>query len=132
MTPDELRQVGVSADQVRALKHIDAGPVLGPAPGWNARIWLENVCDGPELAVKPGLRQTYDAYITALSPDVVKALIARVERAEAALREIAAHKTMDELEAAGIEQYVDESDFVTDFAGCVTTARAALAALEAS
>ena len=114
MTPDELRQAGVSADQVRALKHIDAGPVLGP--------------DG----VKPGLRQTYDAYITALSPDVVKALIARVERAEAALREIAAHKTMDELEAAGIEQYVDESDFVTDFAGCVTTARAALAALEAS
>lgn len=50
MTPDELRQAGVSADQVRALKHIDAGPVLGPAPGWNARIWLENVCDGPELA----------------------------------------------------------------------------------
>ena len=43
-----------------------------------------------------------------------------MERAEAALREIAAHKTMDELEAAGIEQYVDESDFVTDFAGCVT------------
>ena len=55
------------------------------------------------------------------------ALRQRVERAEAALLEIAKQKTMDELSA---DAPVDAADFVGAYDACVTTARTALAALE--
>ena len=54
----------------------------------SAVVWnSDKKWDGEETGIP---RDDDAAYIAALSPDVVTALIARVERAEAALREIAA------------------------------------------
>lgn len=36
--------------QLAGLKHIADCGVLGPAPGWNALVWIEGVCEGDDLA----------------------------------------------------------------------------------
>lgn len=35
--------------QISGLRHIAASTVHGPAPGWNASVWIEGVCDGEDL-----------------------------------------------------------------------------------
>ena len=41
--------------QRAGLEYISGGAVCGPGPGWNASIWIADVCDGDDLAVLFGL-----------------------------------------------------------------------------
>ncbi len=43
-------EVKLSKAQLAGLKHIAEGGMMGPAPGWNALVWIENVCEGDDLS----------------------------------------------------------------------------------